>query len=338
MPDTETGNCEKLQRDCRFVVINRRFTLPAMKRTVFCSAAVLAVLLALSTGPAHARPGEGGSMGSRGSRTWSAPAPTRTSPYGASPMERSIAPRPSPGYNNGYNSPYLRNGMGMAPARHPFLTGFAGGLLGAGLFGLLSGHGLFGGVHGLFGLVGLLIQIALAILVIRWLAGLFMRNRNSGAPPSSGPAFPTARTGFPSGSPAASLQIGPQDYQAFQQLLLNVQAAWSQQNIQALQGMATPEMTGYFNQQLAALTSRGERNIVSDVRFIQGDLSESWTENGYDYATVAMRYSLIDLTTDMTGRVVAGSSTDPVTVTELWTFIRPSRGGSWLLSAIQQGR
>lgn len=303
-----------------------------MKRKATYSAAALALLLALSPGLAYARPGEGGSMGSRGSRTWSAPPPTRTSPYSASPMERSIAPRQAPGYN----APYTSNGMGMAPRRHPFLTGFAGGLLGAGLFGLLSGHGLFGGVHGLFGVIGLLIQIALGILIIRWLIGMFVRNRN-GAPISSGPALP-GNAGFSSGSSQPSLQIGAQDYQAFQQLLMNIQAAWSQQNIPALQGMATPEMVSYFNQQLSALVSRGERNIVSDVRFIQGDLSESWAENGFDYATVAMRYSLIDLTTDMTGRVVSGSSTDPVTVTELWTFVRPSRGGSWLLSAIQQGR
>ncbi|GBR00769.1 hypothetical protein AOE01nite_13560 [Acetobacter oeni] len=244
-------------------------------------------------------------------------------------MERSITPRPAPDYNRSYNAPYASSGMGRS--RHPFLTGFAGGLLGAGLFGLLSGHGLFGGIHGLFGFIGLLIQIALAILLIRWLISIFVRNRNSSSAPARG------SSGFPAGN-APALQIGSQDYQAFQQLLLNVQAAWSQQNIPALQGMATPEMVSYFNQQLSALTSRGERNIVSDVRFLQGDLSEAWTENGYDYATVSMRYSLIDLTTDMTGRVVTGSSTEPVTVTELWTFIRPSRGGSWLLSAIQQSR
>lgn len=274
-------------------------------------------------------------MGSRGSRTWSAPPPTRTSPYGAAPMQRSITPQQQP-YGARPNTPYM-GGMGAVPRRNPFLTGFAGGLLGAGLFGMLSGHGFFGGIHGLFSLFGFLLQVALLVLVVRWIIGLLARNRAGGTGTSGVSGFPAAGSGAGNNG-QRPLQITAQDYQAFQQLLLNIQAAWSQQNIPALQGMATPEMVSYFNQQLSALASRGERNIVSDVRFLQGDLAEAWSESGYDYATVAIRYSLIDLTTDMTGRVVAGSSTEPVTVVELWTFTRPSSGGGWLLSAIQQTR
>lgn len=249
-------------------------------------------------------------------------------------------PQQAPAYgNNTYGAPAYNNGMMRQPSRHPFLTGFAGGLLGAGLFGLMSGHGLMGGVHGLFGFIGLLIQIALGVFLVRWLFGLFMRRQNGGMSSGHGGGFAPARNAGPlSSGNQRTIQIGSQDYQAFQQLLLNVQAAWTQQNIPALQGMATPEMVSYFNQELAGLASRGERNVVSDVRFLQGDLSEAWSENGYDYATVALRYSLIDLTTDMMGRVVSGSSADPVTVTELWTFVRPSSGGGWLLSAIQQTR
>jgi predicted lipid-binding transport protein (Tim44 family) len=255
-------------------------------------------------------------------------------------MERSIAPQQAPSYgNNTYGAPaYNNGGMMRPPSRHPFLTGFAGGLLGAGLFGLMSGHGLMGGAHGFFGFIGLLIQIMLGVFLVRWLFGLFMRRQNGGASAGNGGFTPAGNAGRPSPGTQRTIQIGPQDYQAFQQLLLNVQAAWTQQNIPALQGMATPEMVSYFNQELAGLASRGERNVVSDVRFLQGDLSEAWSENGYDYATVALRYSLIDMTTDMMGRVVSGSSADPVTVTELWTFVRPASGGGWLLSAIQQAR
>ncbi|MFT9161178.1 MAG: TIM44-like domain-containing protein, partial [Acetobacter sp.] len=224
--------------------------------------------------------------------------------------------------------------------RHPFLTGFAGGFLGAGLFGLLSGHGFMGGVHGLFSLVGLLIQVGLVVMLVMWLVRRFSGGRpagsafNPGNPMGAGPA--AARpTGTPTGNP---IQIGTADYQMFQQTLLDIQTAWNQQNISAMQRMATPEMVSYFNEQLATLASQGARNVVSDVRFLQGDLAEAWAENGMDYATVAMRYSLIDLTTNAMGQVIDGSSTEPVTITELWTFTRPSRGGRWLLSAIQQAR
>ena len=79
------------------------------------------------------------------------------------------------------------------------------------------------------------------------------------------------------------------------------------------------------------------RNTVTDVRLEKGDLSQAWTEQGRDYATVAMRFSMIDVTRDATGRVVNGSANEHVTATEIWTFVR-SRGGRWILSAIQQTR
>ncbi|WP_215761695.1 TIM44-like domain-containing protein [Acetobacter sp. P1H12_c] len=327
--------------------MKKRFLTPVL--TAFLTLSMLGGPLAQH---ADARPGQGSSMGSRGSRTWSAPPTTNTTPYGAAPMDRSITPRgPAPGYNgypgqNNYGAP-LNRGMGMGTAaRHPFLTGFAGGMLGAGLFGLLSGHGFMGGVHGLFSFIGLLIQIGLIVVVVMWLVRRFSGNKSSGSGGSAftlnsgtaGPAQTTTPAGFPAGTGGSTLAITSTDYQAFQQTLLDIQTAWNQQNIPALQQMATPEMVSYFNQQLATLASQGARNVVSDVHFIQGDLAEAWQEAGMDYATVAMRYSLIDLTTNATGQVIEGSSTEPVTITELWTFTRPSRGGRWLLSAIQQGR
>jgi predicted lipid-binding transport protein (Tim44 family) len=79
------------------------------------------------------------------------------------------------------------------------------------------------------------------------------------------------------------------------------------------------------------------RNEVSDVRLLQGDLAQAWNEGDRDYATVAMRFSMIDVTRDASGRIVDGSPSEHVTATELWTFVR-SRGGRWILSAIQQAR
>jgi predicted lipid-binding transport protein (Tim44 family) len=91
----------------------------------------------------------------------------------------------------------------------------------------------------------------------------------------------------------------------------------------------------YFADDLAANASRGVVNEVSDVKLLQGDLAESWREGFTDYATVAMRFSLADVTIDRaSGRIVEGSRT-PTEVTELWTF-RRDRGGRWLVSAIQQ--
>ncbi|OUJ14073.1 Tim44-like domain-containing protein [Acetobacter okinawensis] len=318
-----------------------------MKPRLLRSALSAFVGASLLVGPmamqADARPGQGGSMGSRGSHTWSAPPVTRTTPYSTAPMDRSITPRtaPTPGFGAPQMAAPFARPMGY-PNRHPFLTGLAGGFLGAGLFGMLSGHGFMGGMHGFFSLLGLLVQIGLVVMFVMWLVRRFRRGAaggngfGMGTPRGSMPgaaSSPTAPAG--GGTP---VQITTADYQSFQQTLMDIQTAWNQQNIPAMQQMATPEMVSYFNEQLATLASQGARNVVSDVRFLQGDLAEAWRENGMDYASVAMRYSLIDLTTNATGQVVDGSSTTPVTITEVWTFVRPSRGGRWLLSAIQQAR
>jgi len=243
-------------------------------------------------------------------------------------MERSYAPSsPAPGYSNPMQRP-MGQPYGFAQ-RRPFMTGFVGGLLGAGLFGMLSGHGFLGGVGGFISFIGLLFQIALIgfiiVMVLRWLGN----RRNGGNAAQGGSAFSNG-----AGTPAVTLSNA--DYQNFQQLLLDIQAAWSAQNMRALSSMATPEMVSYFNEQLADYASRGARNIVSDVQFMRGDLSEGWREGNLTYATVAMQYSLYDVTTDQLGNVIDGSRTERQVVTELWTFVRADGRGNWVLSAIQQ--
>ena len=76
-------------------------------------------------------------------------------------------------------------------------------------------------------------------------------------------------------------------------------------------------------------------NQLSAVKLLRGDLAEAWREGNDEYATVAMRYSLIDRTLDRASGRLAEGSDRPQETTELWTFMRVS-GGKWLLSAIQQ--
>ena len=95
-------------------------------------------------------------------------------------------------------------------------------------------------------------------------------------------------------------------------------------------------MLSYFSEELAGNASRGVVNQISGVKLLQGDLAEAWRENGIDYATVAMRFSMIDVTrTIADGKIVDGNEHDRTEATEVWTFLR-SRGGKWILSAIQQ--
>lgn len=279
-------------------------------------------------------------MGSRGGMTWSAPPSTRTAPGYVAPMQRSFTP----------NAPAYGTPNYTAPAygqRSPFMSGLLGGLVGAGIGGLLFGGGFFGHGLGFGGFIGFLLQIFLIVMLGRFLwrrlmggqsvfaggPGLYARGGASGGVMGGmmGGTRPPIR---PSGTPVT---ITPADYQEFEQLLHASQAAWSARDLNALRAMTTPEMVGYFSEQLSELASRGVTNTVTDVRLESGDLAQAWAEGGREYATVAMRFSMIDVTRDISGRVVDGSPSEHVMVTEVWTFVR-ARGGHWILSAIQQAR
>ena len=94
-------------------------------------------------------------------------------------------------------------------------------------------------------------------------------------------------------------------------------------------------MVSYFTEDLRANDARGVVNKVSNVKLLQGDLAEAWREGNTDYATVALRYSLIDKTIERAGGRVVEGGDQPQEVTDVWTFARVS-GGKWELSAIQQ--
>ena len=320
-----------------------------MPRSRALLAGFAALTLALSPGLADARAGGGSSFGSRGSMTYSAPPSTNTAPYSASPMQRSMTPQSQPSYGSpSYGSPSYGSPM-FGGQRSGFMSGLMGGLIGAGIGGMLFGHGFMGGGMGGFGFLGLLLQLFLIVMLVRF---LFRRFSGGRFPAMAGGPNIFARNGMPgAGMPGAGpmqggprpasgappIAISPGDYQQFEQLLMGIQAAWSAHDLSGLQAMATPEMVSYFGEQLAEQVSRGVRNSVTDVRLVSGDLSQAWAEQGREYATVAMRFSMIDVTRDMSGRVVDGSPDEHVTATEIWTFVR-SRGGHWILSAIQQTR
>jgi len=302
----------------------------------------VALPLAIAISEADARVGGGGSSGSRGSRTFSAPPSTTTAPGTAQPMNRTFTQPGTPGVgapaagaaNKGgfFNRP----GMGM-------LGGLAAGFLGAGLLGMLFGGGLFSGLGGLSSIIGLLLQVALIVIVVRLAMSWWQRRHTpasayAGAPaegPGAQTSFRSGLGGFGLGSSQPSLEIQPADYEAFERLLGEIQAAWSNEDVAKLHTLATPEMVSYFSKDLEENKANNDVNKVTDVKLLQGDLAEAWREGETDFASVAMRFSLVDKTLERTtGRLVSGSET-PTEATEVWTFAR-RRGADWELSAIQQ--
>ncbi len=299
---------------------------------VFTLVLLLLVAFGLS-GEAFARAGGGGSFGSRGSRTFSAPSATGVAPS-ASPLSRSYSPSPGSSFGQPSGGGFFSGGFGR---------GLLGGLVGAGLFGLLMGHGFAGGLGGGESFLGLLLQLGLLFLGAKLLLNFF-RNRQS-QPAFGGAAFsplsgsaPFTQGGGGGTVRSMPLSLGAGDFDTFERRLGEVQMAYGAGDVSGLRRLATPDMARSLADEIAAHDQRGEVNRLSDVKLVAGDLSEAWREGNTEYATVAMRYSLVDQTFDRAnGRLVAGGPA-PQTVTEVWTLARPAGAPvqAWVLSAIQQ--
>jgi predicted lipid-binding transport protein (Tim44 family) len=326
--------------------------------TIRFAALFAGLFLAFSmTATDHAEARRGGSFGSRGARTFQAPAPTRTAPAQTAPVERSMTP------NTGTNAAARQQPAGMQ--RPGFMNGLGGsmmrGLLLGGLLGVLLGQG-FGGLAGMFGFLIQALLIGGAImLAIRFfrsqsaraqtpaMAGTGLSGSAAGfgrgdthrreAATASTFGIPGIGSGFGGKAEAVSsedITMSHNDLDIFQRMLTEVQEAFGREDHAALRRLATPEMVSYLSEELADNARDGVRNDVSDVSLIQADIAESWREGDRDYATAALHYSSRDVTRDRaTGRIVDGDADQPTETTELWTFVRRD-GAEWQLSAIQE--
>src|SRR6266513_2893787 len=144
----------------------------------------LALPLMLAISSADARVGGGGSSGSRGTRTFSAPPSTTTAPGTAQPFNRTMTQPGSPAAGapaaagGGF---FNRPGMGM-------LGGLAAGFLGAGLLGMLFGGGMFSGLGGFSSILGLILQIGLILIVVKLAMSWWQRRHTPAAAFAGGPA------------------------------------------------------------------------------------------------------------------------------------------------------
>ena len=192
-------------------------------------------------------------------------------------------------------------------------------------------------------MLGLLLQIGI-VAIIGYLLWTWWQRRNQPALASGPPlrdanasdsrspmsfgnyGFGGAGFGGGSGVPATAARasgtdevgLTPDDFNAFEKILTDVQTAYSAEDLARLRREVTPEMLSYFSEDLATNASKGVVNRVSDVKLLQGDLAEAWREGDTDYATVAMRYSLNDQMVDRdSGRMVEAGADE---ATEVWTF------------------
>ncbi|MGF6159292.1 putative lipid-binding transport protein (Tim44 family) [Ensifer sp. KUDG1] len=309
----------------------------------------------------------GGGFGSRGTRTFSQPATTNTAPTSAAPINRSMTPRQDAGPAAATPAAgQTRPNAAQPNARPGFFSGFGGSLLGGLMVGGLIGMLMGGGFGGAAGFLGLIVQMLLIGGLIMLAMRFFNRNRqqtayagpserSSGQQPSNGmPSFkiPSIGGGQASGQPQARPQAAPQaapvadgptdeigiqgsDLEQFEKMLKDVQAAYAAEDYGTLRRLTTPEAMSYLAEELSDNATSGVKNDVRDVHLVQGDVAEAWSENGTEFATVAMRYESIDVMRDRTtGKVISGDPDNLTEAVELWTFVRKP-GAEWQVSAIQ---
>jgi predicted lipid-binding transport protein (Tim44 family) len=244
--------------------------------------------------------------------------------------------------------------------RNPLLAGIAGGIAGSWI-----GHMLFGAtessartndagehVGATDTTTGASSSTGILLLLMLLGAGTlyyFLKVRRSPTPDFSGITRSSAVSGSLLAEPSATTlrtatvdtEVTSADKTAFQQLLIDIQTAWSKQDLPGLRRFVTPEMLTYFSTALAENTSQEIENHVEDVVLVRAEVREAWTEDSTHYATVGLRWSARDYTVSLTkqrgepGYLVEGSEETPTESGEVWTFMQ-YQNGKWLLSAIQQ--
>jgi predicted lipid-binding transport protein (Tim44 family) len=286
------------------------------------------IALALAPSLAEARAGSsfsggGSSFGSRGTRSFDN--------NGAAPLSRSMTQAPSATSPLGGAAPAYG---GSFFSRHPFLSGLAGGFLGSMLFSGMGGFGhMFGGLLTLL-IVGLLIFFVFRLFSGR---GFSFAGAGGGMPRSVGAAAAPRLQQYR----GHDTTVGEADLTSFQSIHGAVQEAWGRSDLGRMRQMMTPEMLSYFSEELTRNTSQGVQNVVSDVRLLKGEISESWEEGDLQYATAYLRWSAVDYVARLDRSpgqpdyLVSGDPKVPIEAEEVWTFVR-RRDGNWLLSAIQQ--
>jgi predicted lipid-binding transport protein (Tim44 family) len=305
---------------------------------------------------AWARVGGGRSMGSRGSRSMSAPKPyTAPRPTQPSPTRPTT---PLPGAATA-TPPASSTGGFWRSFGGGLLGGLAGGMLFHSLFGGPSAYGGAGGGGGGFGLLDILVLAGIAYLIYWYLkkkrreaaatAGYYQA---SSVEPLPQPMYPPASDQPPITAAASDedlerglaniRQFDPSFVEAkFQDMCMDtffkIQGAWANRDMSSVRNLLTDEMYRNFQEDADRLKAQQQINRLENIAVRSVDITEAWQESGSDFITVRVYANLLDYNVDeTTGQVVSGSKTEPVKFEEYWTFTRPVGDNPWQLSAIQQ--
>lgn len=296
---------------------------------------------------ARAGGGRSSGFGSRGSRTYNAPA------------------RPAPSQNQ-FQKEQTQQQRPVSPAQIPqspsrfggfmrsLAGGLAGGFIGALLFRSLGFGGGFG--SGGFGGIGLLdiILLGIGIFIIYKL----VKSKKTATVPSHEENYQRFDQGY-NYQPVKDIPTAPSygddltiglsrirqfdpsfDENRFKEtatdIFFKVQAAWMSRDIESSRHLFAPEILELMRNDVAKIKTEGRINRLENIAMRNVEITETWQEQGKDYITIEISANVLDYITDESGRLIEGSRTEPVKFIEYWTFVKPVGTGAWQLTAIQQ--
>ena len=316
-------------------------------RMLTLTAVLVMITAVVGASQAEARVGGGGSMGSRGSRSYSPPSRSYSQPAPARPASPAYPPPMGQPQSGGF----LRSMAG----------GIAGGMLGGMLFrGLgFGGGGAGGGMGGDgIGLFEIILLAGIGYLIYRFIK----KRREAASAYSSGydgyqqsqpvsyspPSYNQAPAALP--DPAADLEQGLAhirqmdgsfDEERFcdnaMDIFFKIQGAWMNRDLAPVGSLLAEEIKRTLQADTEKLLRDKQVNRLENIAVRNVEIVEAWQESGEDYLMVLITANLLDYTTDdVTGQVVTGSKTDPIKFQEFWTFRRPVGPNPWRLTTIDQ--
>jgi predicted lipid-binding transport protein (Tim44 family) len=137
----------------------------------------------------------------------------------------------------------------------------------------------------------------------------------------------------------ASVELGEQDKKSFENLLLQIQNAWSQQDTATLRQLSTPEMYQFFEETIRDNQQRNIANYISGVQLMKLEVLDTWQEHNAKFVKTALTWKAIDyavntsLPSNDPGYLIDGNMREPTMASEIWTFTS-EYNGPWLLAEI----
>lgn len=266
-----------------------------------------------------------------------------------------------------------RSSMNTPRRSSSFMRGLGGGLLGGAIGSMLFGgmsHGAGmggGGVGGSgIGLFEILIIGGLIFFLYKKFAGKNRKKSNrslfsvpdtqsaagggdadASAPQSRPPDMaPDNISDMASGDPAAEeldtirhydSGFDPESFKEFaQDVFFKVQAAWTRRDISVMKKYLGTQLLGEYERHFADLKAKGQENRLENIAVRKVDIVDMGEMDGEPFVIIQFRANLLDYTVDETsGKVIEGSSSDPVKFLERWAFSK-SGSSDWKLEGIQE--